>query len=287
MKRPREEQGMTLAAKSVRLSTGVELEYAERGAPTGVPVVLLHGGFDSWHAFERLLSHLPSSIHAFALTLRGQGKSSKPADGYRPSELAEDVSAFGEALSLGPAVVVAHSSSSLVAQRFAIDHPERTLGLVLIGGFASMRDKPLAREVHQAALELTDPVDPTFVREFQESTVVQEVPEEFIQLVVRESNAPAHVWKALSAGVLEQDCAAELHRIQAPTLLVWGADDAASPRREQELLEASIQQSRLIVYHGAGHSVHWEEPERLAADLTAFATSLDESRLAARGRTVT
>jgi non-heme chloroperoxidase len=46
---------------------------------------------------------------------------------------------------------------------------------------------------------------------------------------------------------------------------------------------AVIKQSRLIVYHGAGHSVHWEEPERLAADLTAFATRLDESRLAARG----
>ena len=45
-------------------------------------------------------------------------------------------------------------------------------------------------------------------------------------------------------------------------------------RRGQEALTAAIAGSRLVVYPDAGHGLHWEEPERFAADLTAFAKDL-------------
>jgi len=37
---------------------------------------------------------------------------------------------------------------------------------------------------------------------------------------------------------------------------------------------AAIAGSRLVVYRGAGHSPHWEEPERFASDLVAFIKTL-------------
>ena len=70
------------------------LPYVEQGDPAGVPVVLLHGGTDSWRSFEPVLPYLPGSIHAFALTLRGHGDASRPAAGYRPRDFAADVAAF-------------------------------------------------------------------------------------------------------------------------------------------------------------------------------------------------
>jgi pimeloyl-ACP methyl ester carboxylesterase len=53
----------------------------------------------------------------------------------------------------------------------------------------------------------------------------------------------------------------ELGKIKAPTLIVWGDQDAIHARSEQEVLAATIAGSQLIVYPGAGHAVHWEEPE--------------------------
>ena len=44
--------------------------------------------------------------------------------------------------------------------------------------------------------------------------------------------------------------------------------------RDQDALLAAIAGSRLVVYESAGHALHWEEPERFAADLVAFAESL-------------
>ncbi len=57
-------------------------------------------------------------------------------------DFAADLAAFMDAIQLEAAVIAGGSSGGFVARRFAIDHPERTLGLVLLGSPASLRDKP-------------------------------------------------------------------------------------------------------------------------------------------------
>ncbi len=161
---------------------------------------------------------------------------------------------------------------SVVAQQVAIESPERTLGLVLAGSFASLRANPGVQELWDAAIaNLADPVDPAFVREFQESTLAQPIPPAFLDAAVEESlKLPARVWRAIWEGFLRDDLFGELGRIRARTLIVWGARDAFCPRSEQDALAAAIARSTLVVYPDAGHALHWEEPERFAADLAAF-----------------
>ena len=50
--------------------------------------------------------------------------------------------------------------------------------------------------------------------------------------------------------------------------------DELLTRKDQQALAAAIPASRLIVYQDTGHLVLWEQPERVAADLTAFVDSL-------------
>ena len=119
--------------KSVELPNRLKLPYVEQGDPSGLPMLLLHGVTDSWHSFERVLPYLPRSIHAFALTQRGHGNADRPAKGYRTRDLAADVALFADRFNVRSAVVVGHSMGSTNAVRFAIDYPERTLGLVLMG----------------------------------------------------------------------------------------------------------------------------------------------------------
>jgi pimeloyl-ACP methyl ester carboxylesterase len=118
---------------------------------------------------------------------------------------------------------------------------------------------------------LTDPIDPGFVREFQESTLAQSVPPVFLETIVRESlKLPARVWRAiLLEGLLEADFSGELGKIEAPTFIMWGDQDDLT-RSGQEALVAAISGSRLVVYPGAGHGVHWEEPELVADDIATF-----------------
>ena len=54
-------------------------------------MVLVHAVGDSWRSFERVLGHLPESIHAFAPTLRGHADASRPESGYRSCDFAGDL----------------------------------------------------------------------------------------------------------------------------------------------------------------------------------------------------
>ena len=219
-----------------------------------------------------MLPHLPSSIHAFALSQRGHGDSSRPETGYSYHDFAADLAAFMDALKIEAAIIAGHSMGSSVAQRFAIDHPERTLGLMLTGASATLRGNPAIVELWDSTVSnLTDPIDPDFVREFQASTLAQPVPEAFFETVVRESlKVPARVWRATFGDFLADDFSGELGRIKAPVLIVWGDKDALCLRSDQEAALTAIAGAQLVVYAGAGHAPHWEEPSRFAAELVRF-----------------
>jgi non-heme chloroperoxidase len=270
--------GIASVLDRVQLSNGVRLPYVEQGDPAGVPVVLLHGWPDSRRSYERVLPHLPASMRVIAPTQRGHGDADRPESGYRPHDFAADLAAFLDALGIERAVVAGHSLGSLVAQRFAIDYPERTLGMVLIGAFTTLAGNAVWEEFLLGTVAgLEDPIDPAFVREFQESTLAQPVPGAFVEAAVEESlKVPARVWREAGLAMLDVDFASELGKIAAPALIVWGGRDSSIPRSDQDRLMAGLADARLLVYEDAGHSVHWEEPERLAADLVAFVRRLAE-----------
>jgi non-heme chloroperoxidase len=267
-----------LKVGSAELPNGVTLSYAEQGDATGAPLLLLPGFGDSRRAYELVLAHLPESIRAVAVSQRGHGDSSAPEAGYGSTDLAADDVAFMDALDLPAAVVVGHSSSCFVAERLALAHPHRVSGLVLLGAPLTLRGHAGLRTlVDDTISKLTDPIDPAFVRDFQLSAITREIPSAFMETVVNETlKVPARVWKEFFEAVLQEDLSQELHRIEAPTLVVCGDRDSILSSEDQEAIAAAIPRARLVVYPGAGHSVHWEEPERLAADLTAFARGLSD-----------
>ena len=240
-------------------------------------MVLLHGYSDSSRSFELLLPHLPDSIHAYALTQRGHGDADKPAGGYRPEDYAADVAAFLDAQGVEAALIVGHSGGSYAAQRFALDHADRTLGVVLIGSFQSFSDNPAVDELKEAIAEFTDPVDREFVREFQESCVARPVPADFMEAIIDGSaKVPARVWKDYLAAYLDADVPTESGSIAAPTLILWGDEDVFCRRSDQDALLAAIPQARLSTYRGTGHCPHWEQPERAAAEIAAFTAGAAE-----------
>jgi non-heme chloroperoxidase len=257
--------------KSAELANGLNLPYVEQGDPSGVPVVFLHALADSWRSFERVLQCLPRMVRAFALTQRGHGDADRPASGYAVEDFTADLAAFMEAIGLEAAVIVASSSASLTAQRFAADHPTQTLGLVFIGAPRSLNDKPGVATFLNEVRQLRDPINPGFVREFVAAAVSGPVPPPFLEMVIAENlKVPAAVWKATLEGLMDAIPAIETATIKVPTLLCWGDRDEFLPRSDQEALAAAIPGSRLVVYEGAGHVVHWEEPERVAADVVAL-----------------
>ena len=257
--------------QSITLPNGVTLQCVEHGRASGAPVILLHGLGDSWRSFEAVLTRLPPTIRAVAVTLRGHGDASRP-EHYSFETMASDVVQLMDAVGLTAAVVVGHSMGSVVAQHLAVLAPDRVLGLVLIGGFATLEGDPRVQASWQSTVSaLDDPVDPAFVRAFQASTLTRPVPASWLDGVVAESlKLPARVWRALWRMHLDSPaCVGARGSGPVPTTLLWGDDDAFVPRQQQERLQTLWPGARLRIYAGHGHALHWEAPGRCAADIVA------------------
>jgi pimeloyl-ACP methyl ester carboxylesterase len=145
---------------------------------------------------------------------------------------------------------------------------------VLVGAFAAL-PAAVVEEVDPVLATLADPVDEGFIRGFQEGTLARPAAPGFVDALVSESRkVPAQVWREVWAGVRDADLTAELGRIAAPTLLVWGDRDRLCTRAMQDALVAAIPGARLSVYPGAGHSPHWEDPARFASELAGLCRGL-------------
>jgi non-heme chloroperoxidase len=265
-----------MISNAFTVSREVELDYAEQGYRIGPPIILLHGFTDSRRSFDRLMARLPRSIHTIAVSLRGHGDSVRPREGYEPRDFAADIVALMDRLEFRDAVIVGHSMGATVAQRFAIDFPERTRGVVLEGSFFTAQDHVGVQEFWDSTVSrLEDPIDPAIVRDFQLSTIAQALPEVFLETVIRESlKVPARTWKAALRALMESNFTQELRHVRAPTMLVWGDKDAFAGRSDQDRLLAAIPDAHLKVYEGVGHSPHWEDPGRFAGDVVDFALTL-------------
>jgi pimeloyl-ACP methyl ester carboxylesterase len=257
----------------ITLASGLTLSFADQGDGSGPAVVMLPGPTDSWRSYQGVLDLVSDEIRTIAVSQRGHGESGKPETGYRVEDFAADVVPLLDAIDIERAVLVGHSGSCLVARRVALDHPSRVAGLILEASPATLRNNSqLRRFVESVVSELKDPISPDVARSFVVDTSSKNVAPELIDLLVTEVLAvPARVWKETFAGLLAYDDQAELHLIQAPTLLVWGDTDTLVSREAQHRLARSIPNVSLHVYSGVGHTPRWDDPRRFCTELVAFA----------------
>jgi pimeloyl-ACP methyl ester carboxylesterase len=261
------------AAVRLELSTGVTVSYVASGHDGTMPVLLLHAWGESRGVFDRLVPLLPDSVRVVAVDQRGHGDADVPPTGYALADFAADIEAFMDALDVASAVLVGVSSGGYVAQQVAITCPQRVAGLVLVGSPRTLRGRPpFADEIDR----LRDPVPESWVRDsLTWFPLFHDVPQAYVEERVRDgARLPAHVWRETFVGLCAAEPPTDLGTISCATLIVWGDRDELLGREQQDDLSAAIPDSQLVVYEQTGHLVLWEQPERVARDVTAFVERL-------------
>jgi pimeloyl-ACP methyl ester carboxylesterase len=112
----------------------LRLSYLEWHAG-GEPLLLLHGLADHSLVWADLAQSLGSRYHSVAPDLRGHGESDKPAQGYKCSDIIEDLEALLDRLGWSSCHVVAHSWAAKIMAIWATQTPNRFRSLVFIDPF--------------------------------------------------------------------------------------------------------------------------------------------------------
>ncbi|HET7735342.1 MAG TPA: alpha/beta hydrolase [Nocardioidaceae bacterium] len=264
--------------RRVTLATGVELAMDEYG--DGEPALLLHAWGETRRVFDRLVPLLPRTLRLVVPDQRGVGESGKPADGYALRDSAQDVIALLDALGLDACWLIGTSSGGYVAQQVAVDHPERVLGLVLVGAPSDLQ-QPLPVSFVDLLSSFHDPVTRDDVDAIHGALPLHTpVPDAFIEAQMAAAlTIPKGVWRAWIEGLFAAVPPIQSGPITVPTLILWGADEDVLTADQAHALAMAIDDSRLVTFEGTGHLVLWEQPERVAAAVTAFITGQPASHL--------
>jgi pimeloyl-ACP methyl ester carboxylesterase len=122
------------AVRFVTMDTNVRLEVLDWGG-TGRPLVMLSGGGNSAHRYDRFAPKLTTTYHVYGITRRGLGASSVPpftAANYVAARLGDDVVAVLDSLKLQRPVLVGHSFAGAELSSVCSRHPQRVAGLVYL-----------------------------------------------------------------------------------------------------------------------------------------------------------
>src|SRR5262245_22132875 len=238
-------------------------------APT---VVFLHGlimdNLSSW--YFSAATQVSRVADVVLVDLRGHGKSQRPASGYGVDDHVADLAAVLDELAVrGPVHLVGNSFGGLLALAFAIQHPERTAGVVLVDGHFG--DDGFAEQM-AATLRLP--------AEERDRRIAASFKDWLGRHSPRKSTRLADGARALVEGTsLVADMAAtpalsraELSTIRCPLLGIYGEHSDLRFRAERTL--TAIPHAEIMVFDACSHSVLWEATEKVRRAIVYFVSAM-------------
>lgn len=248
-------------------------EIASEVDGAGPDLVLIHGVGSRASDWEFVAERLTDRYRVIRYDLRGHGASDAPAGPYRIDQMVDDLVRVLDSHGAGCPAVVGFSLGGLVAQGFALAHPDRVRKLALLSTVAGRTEDERARvEGRLKFISSSHPadyfdqsVDRWFTPAFREANPgIIAGRKATVQAMDQAAYAAAYQVLALT------DFADQLHRISAPTLVATGEHDIGSSPRMAWLMAERIPGARLEILEGLRHSILLEAPDRVAALLLDF-----------------
>lgn len=267
-----------MSTSGIAAVNGQQLHFEEQGE--GDPLVLIMGiGYDSsiWklHQAGALARH----FRVVTFDNRDAGRSSRASGPYTIADMADDVAGLLDTIGIGRTHLLGLSMGSMIAQEFALRHPDRLDRLVLCGSGAAparsafdpigiwswVKTRDATGEAF-AAQQFVWLFSPGFLRD--EMAVRQTI----AMLASNPHPVDAAAYSRQAQAYVRHDALDRLPGITAPTLVITGEQDLLTPPWISEEVASAIPGARLEIIRGAGasHLVMLERPDEFNRLVTTF-----------------
>jgi 3-oxoadipate enol-lactonase len=266
--------------------SGTTIAYTDTGAPPHLPaastIVFGHGLLFSGWVFRHQIAALRESYRCVAIDWRGQGDTRAIAGDYDMDTLTGDAVALIRELDVAAVHWVGLSMGGFIGQRIAARHGELLRSLTLLGSSSAAEDQGKVGAYKRMAWvqvlvgikPLMGKISPLmFGPTFLADPASKPVLDEWVSRLTRSERAA--VRKAVLGVADRASIDQEITRIAAPTLVVVGADDQATPPAKAERIAARIPGAQLQVVANCGHTSPLEQPATITNLLIKFLATVE------------
>jgi len=269
---------------------GLRQHVVELGADAGAmksapPIVLIHGAGCNLEDMRLALGErLAARHHVILIDRAGLGWSARAGPhGSSPAYQASMLRDVLDRLGVDRAVMIGHSWGGALATTFALDHPQRVAGLVLLAPplfpfprsmtwLYALFATPLAGWLYARTLAL--PLGAPFIGVALSSAFLPQLPPHgYIKrtaalLLLRPATFLANARDVAGLREFLQAQIARYAALTAPTVVMTGDSDmVVPPQRHAMAFAAVVPQARLVVLPGTGHMLHHAAADRVIAEI--------------------
>lgn len=238
--------------------------------PPGAPVLVLGGSLGTTRQMWRpQVAGLAEHFQVLRYDHRGHGDSPAPPGPYRVEELGADVLALLDHLGIARCHYAGLSLGAMVGMWLAATAPARIDRLALLCTAAYL---PPARDwldrAHRVRAHGTAGIAEAVVARWFTPEYRQSAPAEVAAARADLCGTDAEGYAGCCEAIAAMDLRPLLPRIAAPTLVVAGADDPATPPAQARAIAAAVPGARLVVLPDAAHLASLEQPAAVHRLLT-------------------
>lgn len=239
------------------------LSYLKEGE--GKPLVILHGWGCNKEMFQFLIDKYKYKYEVFAFDLPGFGASPEPATVMNTEAYCDVLIKAFAYLGIENPIIMGHSHGGRIILRMSAKTTFEKIILMGSAGIVNKRPASYYVKVYTYKtmkwiynLPLIKKLFPELLDQYRKNAGSEDY-----------RNASPMMKSVLSI-VVNEDHKQYLSGIKAPTLLIWGANDTATPLANGRLMEREIPDAGLVVFEGAGHFAFLEQKQRFLTVLDAF-----------------
>lgn len=249
---------------------GAQMVYYVSGRPDGRPVVVMHG-WGCNHSTVKVVEDSLSATHrVYNVDFPGFGESPEPPAGWGVEEYTRLIMLLIEKERLERPSLAGHSFGGRVAIMAASSNPDRFEKIILIDAAGIKPRRTLRYYLKVYRHKLLKRVVLFFRGREKGAEIIARMQSRHGSADYRNSS-PA--MRAVMSKVVNEDLTSLLPLIKAPTLLIWGENDTATPLSDARRMEAAIADSGLVVFEGCGHYSFLDNPGRFRAVMASFMSS--------------
>ena len=219
----------------------------------GKPLILLHGWLASLETMKPLQKHLAKNFKVYNVDIIGFGKSELPEKPMNTDDFGDFLASFIKELNIESPILIGHSNGG----RTIINYAGRNLGdinkIVLIDS-AGIKPK---RKLSYYFKIYTFKIVKNIVKLFPKK--MEKLKEKALNKFGSDDykSSPEVLRKTMNI-ILNEDQKGIMPNIKAPTLMIWGDKDTATPLSDAKIMEKLIPNSGIALLEGTGHFSYLE-----------------------------